>query len=352
MKFKSLVLSLLLVVVTLGTVGCTSSDDVKVVTDAITKYENSKDVKVVYCYINSGNQSSMSVEVKDGDNHYSEMPYTPSDTESEKSTEATEVDGASNQQYLLYDWIKKDGTAYTLNSAYNEESDDSKLWIEMPKGYGESVWARANLYARDMLDESTLKKADKEKVNLGSGDVEVQTYECEIKEDKIKEILEKETTNLIKLEQEEIKNKDKNSKKDKVDKFLKDTIDGYESTSAYADGKVIYGIKDKELVYVRLETGGLGTAYSLERVVLNQEVQVRDEPTFKDNTSSYYDLVLSYVEYKEKLNEDAESTDEGSEESSEATEQPTTGGDATATPEATITPEATATPEATEETTK
>ena len=352
MKFKSLVLSLLLVVVTLGTVGCTSSDDVKVVTDAITKYENSKDVKVVYCYINSGNQSSMSVEVKDGDNHYSEMPYTPSDTDSEESTKATEVDGASNQQYLLYDWIKKDGTAYTLNSAYNEESDDSKLWIEMPKGYGESVWARANLYARDMLDESTLKKGGKENVNLGSGDVEVQTYECDIKEDKIKEILEKETTNLIKLEQEEIKNKDSNSKKDKVDKFLKDTIDGYESTSAYADGKVVYGIKDKELVYVRLETGGLGTAYSLERVVLNQEVQVRDEPTFKDNTSSYYDLVLSYVEYKEKLNEDAESTEDDSKESSEATEQPTTGGDATATPEATITPEATATPEATEETTK
>lgn len=339
MKFKSLVLSLLFVVVTLGTVGCASSDDVKVVKDAITKYENSKDVKVVYCYINSGNQSSMSVEVKDGDNHYSEMPYTPTeDSESENSTEATEVEGASNQQYLLYDWVKKDGKAYILNSAYNEEAEDSKLWIEMPKGYGESIWGRANLYARDMLDESTLKKADKETVNLGDGDTEVQTYECDIKEDKIKEILEKETTNLIKLEQEEIKNKDKSSKKDKVDKFLKDTINDYESTSAYADGKVVYGIKDNELVYIRLETGGLGTEYSLERVVLNQEVQVRDEPTFKGNTSSYYDLVLSYVEYKDKLKEDSTSeTDESTEATSEATEQPTNKG-GTATPEATEKP--------------
>lgn len=328
MKFKSLVLSLMLVVLTLGVTGC-SSDETSTVVDAITKYENSKDTKVVYCYVNSGNQSSMSVEVKDGDNHYSEMPYNSSSSSEDSdstSTDASDVDGASNQQYLLYDWVKKDGKAYTLNSAYNEDSEDSKLWIEMPKGYGKSIWNRANLYARDMLDVQTLKKAGKETVNLGNGDTEIQTYTCDIKEDKIKEILEKETTNLIELEQEEIKNKDDSSDKKKVNKFLTDNLKEYKANSAYADGKVVYGIKDKELVYVRLETGGLGTSYSLERIVLDQDVQVRDEPTFKGNTSSYYDLVLSYVEYKDSQNKEDTESESTTEENttSESTEAPKT----------------------------
>ncbi len=318
MKVRNVVLSVMLLVVTMCLFGCSSENPVNDVKEAIKKYEDSKDTKVVYCYVNSGNKSTMSVEVKDGDNHYTEMPYNSEDSD---STEASEVDGASNQQYLLYDWVKKDGKAYTLNSAYNEDSEDSKLWIEMPEGYGKSIWGRANLYAEEMLDTQSLKKAGTEKINRGSGDVEVQTYECDIKQDKIRSVLEKETTNLIQLAQDETKKKDDSKNKEKVEKFLTDTLDEYKSTSAYADGKVIYGLKDGELVYVRLETGGLGTSYTLERIVLDQEVQVRDEPTFKDNTSSYFDLVLSYVEYQESLKEDNAGVETQSAEEGESVEE-------------------------------
>lgn len=328
---KGVVLSSLVCATILTGCNTSNSNDeaVKTVTDAITALQNSEEPYMVYNVESSGNQSGERLEVTTKGYTYTEMAYSGDDSSngSNSSTTTDTGDGSevTDSQYILYDWVNKDGSAYMLNSVYDTDSKDGKLWVKMPEGYGKEAYEKSTLYANVLLDKATLKKSDAENINTGEDNlVSCDMYVCDVKEDTIKKVLEMDTLGLLnKLETSIDKDKkdDKNYKD--VKKFIKDSVDNYKSMSAYADGKAYFGVKDGKLAYVRLETGGIGTSFVSERVVLAQSVDAREEIDFESDCTSYYDLIVDYLKYVDEKNTSDNSTTEtgkGTTESGETTE--------------------------------
>lgn len=330
-KFIKGVVLCSLVVATLTGCGKTDNEAVSTVESAIENLQKSEQPYMVYNVESSGNSTSECVEVSTKGYTYTEVAYGSDEATTVDAGENTEV---TNDQYILYNWVNKDGSAYMLNSVYDAEDKNSTgLWIKMPEGYGKKAYSKSVLYADLLLDKDTLKKTDSESINTGKDELEsCDMYVCDVSSETIKSILEIDTLGLIKNLESSVKESKKDDEKyDKVMKFITDSIKDYESMSAYADGKAYFGVIDGKLVYVRLETGGLGTPYTSERVVLDQEVDAREEIDFESDCVDYYDIVVDYLNYVNSANttdkslEEKSSEETGSEE--DATE--TTSGEET-----------------------
>jgi hypothetical protein len=309
--------------------------DASVIEDAVKELESTDTAYMIYDYMSVAGSSSNQLEtvLTDGTT-YSEVPYT--DSSSSDDTD-DEDDSDSGSSYILYDWVTSEGAAYTLNSAYSEDSEDSKMWIEMPDEYGEGLQGRKTLYASDLLDADTLTKADTENITLGmnSDSEEVEMYVCDVSEEKIKKVLEVDTLSLVDAVGKIADTKKDDENYDRVKEFVDSSREDYALTSAYATGKAYFGIKDGKLRYVRLETGGAGVQLILERVVLDDEVEDRTVPEFEGNTITYYDLIVNYLDYVDSYSSSDSSDTEATEETESTEEVEDEGTDTTESTEAT-----------------
>lgn len=230
-----------------------------------------------------GNETLTYIETFTKDGSYTEIPVNEDGTASN-----TTFENANNQSYALYDWLRNDGTYFTLSGV----SDDSVNWLEYDKSYGSTLLSRSSMHLTKLLDNvdsRDYKIGEKVKMNLGySEDVEVQLHEFKVDAKTTSNVLSLDTLGLYRSLEKQAK-----SKGDKdFENYLKKVSDELEESYTCSRGTLTVGVYNNQIRYMSLKASGLGNTVVLTKTLFELEgLEVRSEPSFSNNSSLFYDTL-------------------------------------------------------------
>ena len=214
---------------------------------------------------------------------YREYPVSDADAE-------VTAEQAADMSYGLFDWYTKDGKLYMVNLDYSaEDTSNSNYWVSVPEDYAKAVSERDVLFLDTLLKDATDWKAEgTSTINLGTGDVKVDVYDCTVPSDNVCKVLGVDTVELYKSLKKEAE-KEKNTN---VISLMEYYIDNLNRTLVSSDGKVQFGVYDGKVRYVQVEIGGLGTNLYLTKTVMEEtDLSLRELPDFESSVGSYYDAI-------------------------------------------------------------
>lgn len=187
--------------------------------------------------------------------------------------------------YVLTDWITKDGKGYMLSG------EDS--WVSYPDSYASELKNRNIMYFDTIVNKmNSLKFKETITADIGMGDEEVNVYTAKLDSDTVHSILG--------LGSEKIYSSVKSTTKDdSIKKLCEYYLDEIGFTMVFSEANITIGVVDDMLRYVQIETGGLGSRLYSTKSIMLSDVDVRHEPDFS-NVDTYESTLKDMADYVSK----------------------------------------------------
>lgn len=304
LKKRLLCVSLCLIIVLSSLVGCSSGTSTPNDSDAKKKVESAleKLKKLDKTY-----EISNVLQAPDGNLCYVEIcskggSYTEYPVDSDGNYGTIAFQDSEDAEYVLSDWITKEGKGYVLSS------DDK--WVSYPDEYSKKLQNRNIMYFDTILNKMTgLKFKEKVTADIGMGDEKIDIYTAKLDGDTVHSILG--------LGTEEIYKTIKDTTKDKnIKKFCKYYLDNIGFTMLFSDSNLTIGVSKGVLRYVQIETGGLGSRMYSTKAILTHDVDLRDEPdfskvgTYESTLKEMADYVSDYDSYEDAMSSLSDTSDD------------------------------------------
>lgn len=243
-------------------------------------------------------QISNVMQAPDGDLCYVEIvddgvSYTEYPVDEDGNYGTIAFQDSNNTDYVLMDWLTKDGKAYTLSS--------EDKWVSYPDTYSKQLQSRNLMYADKIIDKLTdIKFKETITTDIGMGDESIDLYTGKLDNETVRSILGMSSEQLYKSINSTTS--DKNIKK--LTEYYLDDI-GF--SMVFSDANVTLGVSDGVLRYLQIETGGLGSRLYYTKAILMKDLDERSKPdfskvdTFESTMKETADFVGQYDSYEEAV---------------------------------------------------
>lgn len=237
--------------------------------------------------MNSTYEVSTVMQAPDGNLCYVEIcsdgaSYTEYPVDSDGNYGTIAFQDSYDAEYVLTDWVTKDGKGYMLSG--------QDTWVSYPDSYSSKLKSR-NVAYFDTINKKMTSLKFKETINadIGMGSETIDVYTAKLDSETVHSILGLGSEEIYKAVKETTKD---DSIKKLCDYYLEDI--GF--TMVFSDANVTIGIVDGVLRYVQIETGGLGSRLHYTKSIMTQDVDVRDEPDFS-NVGTYESTLKDMADY-------------------------------------------------------
>lgn len=237
--------------------------------------------------MNSTYEVSTVMQAPDGNLCYVEIcsdgaSYTEYPVDSDGNYGTIAFQDSYDAEYVLTDWVTKDGKGYMLSG--------QDTWVSYPDSYSSKLKSR-NVAYFDTINKKMTSLKFKETINadIGMGSETIDVYTAKLDSETVHSILGLGSEEIYKAVKETTKD---DSIKKLCDYYLEDI--GF--TMVFSDANVTIGIVEGVLRYVQIETGGLGSRLHYTKSIMTQDVDVRDEPDFS-NVDTYESTLKDMADY-------------------------------------------------------